>query len=140
MTLLLLLIITQFALWSFVFNFQRITLKLAKRIASHTNLDVNQCQIALTPNWIGLLGWLNRLLSPLVIGFIFIHYGLLYSFALFAFIYLGGYAILSTPVEGLILGLSMRFMRQSLSELKKSSAGYIVAIKIEKVFKKDSSD
>ena len=121
-----------FLLWQFVFGFQRITLKISRQIASGVGLSINDCQIALTPGWVGLLGWVNRFLSVIVVATVFSVHGLGWSIIFFLLIYMGGYATVSFSFNPFVEKISQHLIQQGLNGLKKTGHGYLTAWNIEK--------
>jgi len=127
----------QFILWQFVFSFQRKTLTMARKISSSVDMDISRCQIALTPNWMGLLGWANRLLSIVLIVLTFTQHGLVWALVLVGCIYFGAYSLFSPLFEKLIEKRSFIWMKQAVKGLKTTGGGYLASYKLEAALAKE---
>lgn len=128
-------LILQFLVWQFVFSYQRIALKTARRVSDTADFDIHQCQLALTPNWIGTLGWISRFLSVCAVILVFLEYGIVWSVTLAACIYLGVYALFSGFFEHLIYKKSTTWMLQGIQGIKNTGHGYLLGWKLEEAIK-----
>lgn len=127
----------QFTLWQLVFCFQRKTLTMAQKISSSVDMDVGQCQIVLTPNWMGLLGWVNRLLSIALIVLTFTQHGLVWAVVLTGCIYFGAYSLFSPLFEKFIEKKSFIWMKQAVKGLKTTGGGYLASYKLDAALAKE---
>lgn len=140
----LIILIIHFFLWQFVFSFQRITLKTARKVSDSLGFGVQQYQMALTPQWIGTLGWINKALSLLLFFFIFLEYGLMWSVVVAFCIYSGLYALFTGQFENAISKKSEEWMLESIKGIENTGYGYLMSWKLEEVItgrqKKDDND
>jgi len=71
---------------TFVFRFQRTTLSVSRVLLNQGNANL---QMLLTPNWVGLLGRINRGLWIALTMSIFVEFGWLWSVVLLGYIFFG---------------------------------------------------
>lgn len=129
----LIILIIHFFLWQFVFSFQRITLKTARKVSDSLGFGVQQYQMALTPQWIGTLGWINKALSLLLFFLIFLEYGLMWSIIVAFCVYSGLYALFTGPFEKAISEKSKEWMLEAIKGIKNTGYGYLMSWKLEEV-------
>ena len=110
---------------------------MARKISLSVGMDVAQCQLAITPNWMGLLGWVNRLLSIVLVVLTFAQYGLVWAVVLAGCIYLGVYSLFSPLFEKLIEKKSFIWMKQAVKGLKTTGGGYLASYKLEAALAKE---
>jgi hypothetical protein len=88
-------ILLHFLFFSYAFNFQRVTLVIARQFAND-ELPLRKYQLLLTPTWLGVIGWINSILLVLNLAMIFIYYGWLWAL---------GYLATSQLLFGVVAGL-----------------------------------
>lgn len=91
MNVALILIIIHWILFHYTFEFQRITLALARL---QNDKDTKDYQILLSPNWIGLLGWTLNIVHIVAVILVFLYYGWIFAIIYLALTFLGIYSII----------------------------------------------
>jgi hypothetical protein len=71
----------------FVFRFQRTTLNISRAIIDYGDSNI---QALLTPNWIGLLGWIDRGLWIILCPLLFIQFGWISVIIFLLYVFIGG--------------------------------------------------
>lgn len=80
------LLIIYFISNTFVFRYQKTTLSISRAVM---NGGYYRVQTALTPSWIGLVGWCNKGLAVLVTILLFIKFGWPWCLAFLAYVFVG---------------------------------------------------
>lgn len=78
--------ILYFLINTFVFRFQRTTLSISRE---HLGQNYPKYQMILTPKWVGVLGWINKLLMLFSVVFAFVFYGLVSIFLVLLYSFIG---------------------------------------------------
>ncbi|MHB8840688.1 MAG: hypothetical protein ACYC56_02670 [Candidatus Aquicultor sp.] len=76
MNIAIVLLIVDWLIFNYVFKYQRVTLLLSRE---HTGASNPEYQMLLTPNWVGIMGWLTRLLHLGTAVAFFVVYGWLFA-------------------------------------------------------------
>lgn len=90
----IILILFDFFLTHYVFEFQRVTLILSRR---HIGSGSSEYQIILTPTWMGGLGWLSTIIHIVTGVLMYINYGWLFLLIYLSFVF-AFYALIGTLV------------------------------------------
>lgn len=101
---------------TFVFRYQRATLSISRAIMNGGHYKI---QMALTPNWIGLMRWCNKGLVVLVVILLFIKFGWLWCLAFLTYVFIGPSIVdMFTPLP---------FYKQCFALIEKSIRDNIMA-------------
>jgi hypothetical protein len=99
---------------TFAFRYQRTTLSICRSIGEvHANI-----QAAMTPPWLGLLGWIDTGLLILLPFLLFFQFGLISAFGFLAYAFVGTAAVDSVtplPTYRQCFRIIMRFLESDIS-------------------------
>lgn len=94
MNIAIIMLIIDWFVFNFVFKYQRVTLMLSRKNIGEGNTEY---QMLLSPNWIGILGWVVNILHILGVIAFFIVYGWVYAI-LYLILSFAGYGILDIVI------------------------------------------
>ena len=106
------LLIVDWLLFNYVFKYQRVTLELSRLQLGQSS---SKYQMLLTPNWVGVLGWLMNLLHIVTAVAFFVIYGWLYAagYLLLSFI---GYSLIDFIIPYPTKRYFLRLIKNYLSK------------------------
>lgn len=81
------LLFIYFVIDTFVYRFQRTTLSISRSIIGVGNSNL---QSWLTPDWMGLLGWISRTLWIIITILLFFYFGWSFTLIFLLYVFLGG--------------------------------------------------
>jgi len=81
------LLFIYFVIDTFVYRFQRTTLSISRSIIGVGNPNL---QSWLTPDWVGLLGWISRALWIIITILLFFYFGWSFTLIFLSYVFLGG--------------------------------------------------
>jgi len=129
MNIAILLLIVDWLVFNYVFKYQRVTLMLSRK---HTGASSAEYQMLLTPNWVGILGWLTKLLHLGTAVAFFMVYGWFFAvfYLLLSFV---GYGLIDAFVPFPSTQHYFKLIKNSISNDISSAKSPMHIIELEKV-------
>jgi len=91
------LLFAYFVINTFIFRFQRTTLMISRKIKI-IGVGGPNLQLILTPNWVGLLGWISQGLWIIISILLFFQFGWVFTLIFFLYVFIGvGFFDFITP-------------------------------------------
>lgn len=128
MNIAILLLIADWLVFNYVFKYQRVTLMLSRK---HTGASSAEYQMLLTPNWVGIMGWLTKLLHLGTALAFFMVYGWLFA-VLYLLLSLVGYAFIDAFIPLPSTQYYLKLIKNSISNDISNAKDPMLRIELEK--------
>lgn len=129
MNIAIIMLIVDWLVFNYVFKYQRVTLILSRK---HTGSSSTEYQMLLSPNWVGLMGWLINILHFGTAIAFFMIYGWLFA-VLYLILSYVGYGFIDALVPFPSTKYYFKLIKNSVQNDIKKEKNVINKIELEKV-------
>lgn len=129
MNIAIIMLIIDWLVFNYVFKYQRVTLILSRK---HTGASSAEYQMLLTPNWVGIMGWMINVLHIGTAVAFFIIYGWLFA-VLYLLLSYVGYGFIDALVPLPSTKYYFRLIKNSIQNDIKKEKNNVNKIELEKV-------